>query len=153
VSTTELPPDAPAATVRSPIPCPRCGAGIAADQSWCTECGLAARTRVAPVPSWRTPLIAAGVLGAAAIIALIVAFVVITDNNAPVPTTAVTAPAPQAAAEGPVTTTTTVPAATTSPVTTAPAATPTVTVPAAAAPVTTATPPAIPSTATTPTTP
>ena len=77
------PPTAPA-----PIACPRCGAVVAGDQSWCLECGLAARTRLARTPGWRTPLIVAGAIGLAAIVALIVAFLVVTGDNAPLPTTA-----------------------------------------------------------------
>ncbi len=71
------PPTRPAA----PAACPRCGAELAAEQSWCTECGLAARTRLAPAPRWRVPLAGAGGAGLLALAALIVAFVVITANN------------------------------------------------------------------------
>lgn len=75
------------------VPCPRCGAEVRGDQSWCLECGLAARTRVAPAPNWRLPLIGAAAVGVAAIVALIVAFVVLTGDNAPVPAASST-PAP-----------------------------------------------------------
>lgn len=111
---------------RPAFPCPRCGAEVAPDQSWCTECGLAARTRLAPVPRWKAPLIAAGAIGLAAIGTLIVAFLVVTADNAPLPTTATAAPAPVVA-------TTTLP-----------------TVPTVATTPTTPTVPAIPTTATTP---
>lgn len=94
---------------RPAIPCPRCGAAVESDQAWCLECGLAARTRLARTPNWRTPLVAAGAIGLAAIVSLVVAFLVLTGDNAPLPTTA----APAAG--------TTVPATTTAaPVTTVP---------------------------------
>lgn len=121
------PPTAPA-----PIACPRCGAVVAGDQSWCLECGLAARTRLAPTPGWRTPLIVAGAIGLAAIVALIVAFLVVTGDNAPLPTTAAPAAAPAVTAAPPATTAdpaTTVP--------TTPGTTPTL-------PVVTTTPPTTP---------
>ena len=127
--------------MRTPVTCPRCGAEVAADQSWCTECGLAARTRLASTPNWRAPLIAAGAIGVACIAALIVAFVVLTGDNAPVPSTSST-PAPAVptattpAAPAPTATTVTVPA----PVPTVPVPTvsiPTVSVPTVTVPPTT----------------
>jgi ribosomal protein L37E len=121
VSGTEAPAPAPR---RAPLPCQRCGATIEADQGWCLECGLAARTRLARTPNWRTPLVLAGVVGLGAIVALIVAFLVLTGDNAPLPTTAA-APAPvatTAATTAPpvdtTATTTTVPAVPTTPGTT-----------------------------------
>jgi hypothetical protein len=138
---------------RTPMTCPRCGATVESDQAWCLECGLAVRTRVAPVPNWRAPLVAAGVIGLGAIVALVIAFLTITGDNAPLPTTAT---APVTVVDTTATTTvpgvtpgTTVPGATTTATTTATVpATTTATVPAT----TTATVPAIPttSTATTP---
>ncbi len=128
------PPTAPA-----PIACPRCGAVVAGDQSWCLECGLAARTRLARTPGWRTPLIVAGAIGLAAIVALIVAFLVVTGDNAPLPTTA--APAVTTAP-----TTTTADTAATVPTT--PGTTPTLPVVTTTPPTTPAVPPA--PTATTP---
>ncbi len=63
----------------SPAACPFCGAPLAADQSWCVECGAAARTRLAPTPRrWRTAaavLLLASVLAVAAI-ALAVAMLI-----------------------------------------------------------------------------
>jgi hypothetical protein len=88
---------------RSAIACPRCGAPVAGDQSWCLECGLAARTRLARTPDWRTPLVAAAAIGLAAIVALIIAFLILTSDNAPLPTTA--APATTVTTAAPVTTT------------------------------------------------
>jgi hypothetical protein len=107
----------PPAPVRPATTCPRCGAPVAGDQAWCTECGLAARTRLARAPGWRTPLAAAAAIGLAAIAALIVAFLVLTGDNAPLPTTA--APA----ATAPPVDTVAAPATTAAPVTTTPATT------------------------------
>jgi len=42
--------------------CPLCGAALAREQEWCLSCGAAARTRVAPAPSWRAPIVLASVL-------------------------------------------------------------------------------------------
>jgi hypothetical protein len=42
--------------------CPLCGAPLGAEQEWCLRCGSAARTRLAAVPNWRTPVIALGVV-------------------------------------------------------------------------------------------
>lgn len=128
------PPDEPAAVggepARPPIACPRCGAIVEGEQSWCLECGLAARTRLARTPNWRAPLFAAGAIGLAAIVALIVAFLVLTGDNAPLPTTAAPATAPAPTTAAPVTTApvTTVP--------TTPGATPTVPVVPATVPTT-----------------
>jgi hypothetical protein len=49
--------------------CPRCGAPLHADQDWCLECGAAARTRIAPTPNWRGPVIALAVVAAAVVAA------------------------------------------------------------------------------------
>lgn len=99
---------------RRAIPCPRCGAPLDGEQGWCLECGLAARTRLARTPNWRAPLVFGAVIGLACIVALIVAFLVLTSNNAPLPTTAAPATAPPA--------TTAAPASTAVPTTTAPPA-------------------------------
>jgi hypothetical protein len=92
-----------------------------------------------PTPPWRAPLVLAGLIGLAAIVALVVAFLVLTGDNAPLPTTA----APAASA----------PPLDTVPTTAAPAVPPAPTT-AAAVPtvsVTTASVPAVPvPTATTP---
>ncbi|MFL5846765.1 MAG: hypothetical protein ACJ762_18940 [Solirubrobacteraceae bacterium] len=92
--TAPAPPET-APAVRPAIACPRCGAPVAGDQSWCLECGLAARTRLARTPRWRAPLVLAAAIGLVAMVALVVAFLVLTGDNAPLPTTA--APAPAAA--------------------------------------------------------
>jgi predicted nucleic acid-binding Zn ribbon protein len=140
------PAEAPTKVVRPTISCPGCGAPIEGDQAWCTECGLAARTRIAPTPNWRLPLVLAGALALGAVVALVVAFVVLTGDNAPLPETTPTAAAPADTVP-----TTSVPIATT-PTTTLPTATtptvPVTTVPATTTPVTTV--PTTP-TATTPT--
>lgn len=124
---------------RAPIACARCGAQIAGDQAWCTECGLAARTRLARTPNWKFPLIAAGTIGLACIAALVVAFLVLTGDNAPLPTTATTT-APAAPADTVPTTTippATVPTTPTVPATTTPVATtPVATTPVATVPTT-----------------
>lgn len=99
--------------MRAPLACPRCGAELPGDRAWCLECGLAARTRLAPTPNWRAPLYAAGAIGLACLAALVVAFVVLTGDNAPVPSTSST-PAPAVPttppATVPATTTVTIPA-------------------------------------------
>lgn len=131
---------------RPAIACARCGAEVQGDQSWCVECGLAARTRLARAPNWRTPLVAAGAIGLAAIVALVVAFLVLTGDNAPVPTT--TAAPPVAAAPATPTPTPTV----TTTATVAPPATTTPTVTATPPATTAAIPPATVPTTTVPTT-
>ena len=108
----------------APIACPRCGAAVRGDQDWCVECGLAARTRMAPIPDWRVPTLVAAGVALVAIVALIVAFAILTSHNEPV-APAATAPvtptqAPDATATAPTATTTT-PAATAPPATTTPA--------------------------------
>jgi hypothetical protein len=42
--------------------CPLCRSPLQADQSWCLQCGAAARTRLAAKPNWRAPLIVVGLL-------------------------------------------------------------------------------------------
>lgn len=120
--------------------CPRCGNALREDQSWCLECGLAARTRVHPPPSWRLPILLTCALLALLAAGIAVALVTLLDTpeSAPAPAT-VTVPAAAPAA--------TAPAATT-PTTPAPAAT-TPTVPTTSVPTT----PATPTVPTTPTTP
>ena len=124
---SSAPPDAPPAAERpeGTISCARCGADVPPDRDWCLECGLAARTRIAPAPPWRVPLIAAAVVAALALAALAVAFVDLTEDPPPPVTTptqpAAPAPAPPAQTQAPATTTP--PAATTTnPTATAPAA-------------------------------
>jgi len=109
--------------------CPRCGAYVAEPQDWCLRCGDAARTRLVPTPNWRLPLMLAGIVAALALLVILVSFVQLTRDDAPV-TSATTAPPPTAT---PAPTTTAPPAATAPPATTiapgatttAPGATPT----------------------------
>ncbi len=100
---------APAREPASPARCPRCGIELAGGQEWCLECGTAARTVIAPPPSWRLPIALVAVVVALCGTALAWAFVTLTDNDADVraamsaPTTATTAPtaAPPAAVTPP----------------------------------------------------
>ena len=130
---------APPAGAASPISCPRCGAEVRGDQGWCVQCGLAARTRMAPPPDWRVPAIVAGGIGLAAIVALIIAFAVLTSHNqplAPAATAPVTpTPTPETAPAATPPASTAPPAAAAPPATTTPA-------PAATAPPAAAAPPA-----------
>ncbi len=50
--------------------CPVCGAALAPDQSWCLECGAAARTRIAPTPRWRPLALIAALATILAILAI-----------------------------------------------------------------------------------
>jgi hypothetical protein len=108
------------------IPCPRCQSPVAPDQDWCLECGAAARTRLAPTPNWRVPVIVLAIVAVLAGAGLAIAFVALTDDNAKTPSTATSAPAvatePTAApppTTPPTATTPTVPTATTPTVPTA----------------------------------
>lgn len=64
-----------ATAVRPLLDCPRCGARLREDQSWCLECGHGARTRLLPPPSLRVPalvaLLATAVLGAGIAFAIV----------------------------------------------------------------------------------
>ena len=57
---------APPPTPPTPTPpteeCPLCGAPLGAEQEWCLRCGGAARTRLAAIPNWRTPIVALSVV-------------------------------------------------------------------------------------------
>jgi len=50
--------------------CPVCNAALAPTQSWCLECGAAARTRIAPTPRWRPIALIAALAAILAIIAI-----------------------------------------------------------------------------------
>jgi hypothetical protein len=65
---------------------------VAPEQDWCLACGDAARTRLAPTPSWRAPIAILALVVALAGLALAIAFVDLTSDDARVP-----APAPQTA--------------------------------------------------------
>lgn len=105
-------PEAPPAPAPGTLPCARCGVAVPPEQDWCLSCGHAARTRVAPTPRWKVPLLAAALVAALALAALAVSFVDLTKDPKVLP--ASTAPAPGA---------TTPPAAPATPTTPAPAAT------------------------------
>ncbi|HEV7773277.1 MAG TPA: hypothetical protein VGO48_08355 [Conexibacter sp.] len=127
----------PSPTTPGALLCPRCGNTLREDQGWCLECGLAARTRVHPPPSWRMPVVLTCVLLALLAAGIAVALVTLLDTpeSTPPPATvtvpAATAPAPTTPAATvpttsvPTTTvpTTTVPTTPTTPTTTSPGAT------------------------------
>jgi hypothetical protein len=75
------------------IRCPRCNAPVGPDQDWCLECGAAARTRLAPTPNWRAPIIVLAIVAILAGAGLAIAFVALTNDNSSTPTTPATAPA------------------------------------------------------------
>ncbi len=92
------------------ISCPRCGVAVGPEQDWCLTCGAAARTRLVPTPNWRLPVAALAGVALVAAIALALAFVSITRDDAPIqPMT--TAPA-QSTTPAPTTPAPTVPPAT-----------------------------------------
>lgn len=91
--------------------CPRCGSHLREDQSWCLECGLAARTRVHPLPNWRLPVILTCVLLALVAAGIAIGLAALLDNGSqatPAATT-VTVPAATAPATTPTAPATTVP--------------------------------------------
>lgn len=120
--------------------CPRCGNTLSEDQSWCLECGLAARTRIHPPPGWRLPIALTCVLLAllAAGIAVTLVTLLDTPESTPAPTTVTVPAASTPTATAPATTTaapeSTTPTTPTVPTTTTPttATTPTTTTPGTA---------------------
>ena len=91
--------------------CPRCGSRLREDQSWCVECGFAARTRVHPPPNWRAPVILTCVLLALVAAGIAIGLAALLDNGSqatPAATT-VTVPAATAPATTPTVPTTSVP--------------------------------------------
>jgi hypothetical protein len=74
---------APHAPAPEPVPlrCPRCGMYVAPEQDWCLECGAPARTRLAPTPNWRLPLVALATIALIAGLALAVAFTSLTQDD------------------------------------------------------------------------
>ena len=84
------------------VSCPRCGAPVPQEQDWCLRCGAAARTRLVRAPSWKLPVAAVTALVLAAVVALALAFVALTDDRPPAtgatgatgPAAVVPAPAP-----------------------------------------------------------
>lgn len=132
---------APAPLPEGTIRCARCGATVPPDADWCLECGLAARTRIAPTPRWKIPVAIAGVLVALALAGLAVAFVDLTKDPEPA-----AAPATTAASTVPPTAPPTTPPVVTAPPATTPT-TPPATTPEGGAP---APPETMPTTATVP---
>lgn len=97
----------PSPTTPGALLCPRCGNVLRPDQSWCLECGLAARTRVHPPPSWRLPVFLTCVVLALVAAGIAVGLVALAGNpssTAAAPTT-VTVPATAPAATAPTATT------------------------------------------------
>jgi hypothetical protein len=117
----------PSPTTPGTLLCPRCGNTLRDDQSWCLECGFAARTRVHPPPSWRIPLIAICLALALLAAGIAIGLVALLDKHEPVPpaaTVTVPATAPPAATTPTITTPTTpaptVPTTPTTPTTSVP---------------------------------
>ncbi len=141
----------PSPTTPGTFLCPRCGNTLRDDQGWCLECGLAARTRVHPPPSWRLPVVLTCLALALVAAGIAVALVTLLDRpeSTPAPATvtlpAATTPATTPTATVPTATTPTTPTVTGTTVPTTPAP------PAATTPG--ATTPTVPGAATTPTAP
>jgi len=89
---TEPADPAPPADPSGTIACPRCAAPLAPTQDWCLACGAAGRTTLAAPPNWRLPTTLLATLAALAVIALIGAFVVATNDDEPLVRTAPSAP-------------------------------------------------------------
>jgi hypothetical protein len=99
-----------------------CGAPLHPEQSWCLSCGAAARTRLAPAPSWKRPIGAFAVVVVLALGVLAAALVDLAGGSAPVPaTTTVTVPATGAPSTA---TTPTTPTVASTPTTTTPSTAP-----------------------------
>ena len=88
------PPGAPPAP--GTVACPRCGASIGPEQSWCLECGAPARTRLVPTPNWRAPVAVLALVVLLAGITLAVAFVALTNDTEPAAPVNSQAPPPSA---------------------------------------------------------
>jgi hypothetical protein len=73
--------------------CPVCNSALAPNQSWCLECGAAARTRIAPTPRWRPIALITAVAALLAIIAI--GFAVARLARGPATPQTTTAPAAQ----------------------------------------------------------
>lgn len=67
--------------VEAPMPCPRCGAPLRADQEWCLNCGAAARTQIAAPSGWRAPVAIVAAVLTVALAGLVVAFLAISDDS------------------------------------------------------------------------
>jgi hypothetical protein len=70
---------------------------VSADQRWCLSCGHVLRTTLVAARGWRRPLLLTAAVATAAVIALVVAFALLTRNDnqvpAPQPVPAQTTPA------------------------------------------------------------
>jgi hypothetical protein len=73
--------------------CPLCDSELAPHQDWCLNCGAPARTRIAPTPNWRMPLVALVIALAISGAGLAYAFVKLSSGTGSVGKTATTAPA------------------------------------------------------------
>ena len=87
MSAVETPPDHEARVTEE---CPRCGSALRPGQDWCLNCGNAVSTTIAGSKGWRAPLAIVGAVLAVAVVALVVAFLEISDDaeqiaNAPDP--------------------------------------------------------------------
>jgi hypothetical protein len=91
-----------AAAGPAPLSCPACGSPVASNQSWCLQCGAAARTRIAKLPRWRAATIAVAIAVVLAVGGLIYAFVKLSSGSGTVTTTpTITQTVPAAAAPTP----------------------------------------------------
>jgi hypothetical protein len=61
--------------------CPVCNRALAPAQSWCLECGAAARTRIAPTPRWRPLALIAALAAILAIVAIAFAIARLARGN------------------------------------------------------------------------
>lgn len=81
MSAPVTPSPAPAVPPAGTIRCPRCDATVGPEQDWCLACGAPARTRLAPTPNWRAPVLLVALVIALSGIALAVAFVELTGGD------------------------------------------------------------------------
>lgn len=75
------PPEDPRGPAPARLRCPRCGADIGPEQDWCLDCGVPARTRLAPTPNWRAPIAVLAVVVLVAGGALALAFARLTRDD------------------------------------------------------------------------
>jgi hypothetical protein len=121
--------------------CPLCRAPLHPDQQWCLQCGAAARTRLAPAPNWKVPIIAVVVVAGLALAVLAAALVKIAGDSGSPATRAATTSSQPAFVTSPGTATLTPAPSPTTPGATAPSAsTPVGVAPVRLAPVTTLSP-------------
>jgi hypothetical protein len=99
VSAVETPPEEglDARDARTP-PCPHCGAGLAADQDWCLECGAAVTTQVSRSPGWRLPVAIAATVAVLAAAVMVLAFLDLADETGGVAAEPTPTPTPAAEA-------------------------------------------------------